>query len=168
MASRRLAPLERLVEVQLTVSGLEMLLVLTAIVAIGVFYPVVIEEGQSPLEGLSRAWRLMHRARWRFASQFLIYVATVFAISLPDTWLLAVRAGATVRGAAEWLTAGFSAAAAALWCVVVVASYLELRSIREGASHLQTAQTFGLKALASGLSGNSGRSAGGTNVFTLR
>jgi hypothetical protein len=135
-------PLVRLVEIQLAVSGLEMLLVLTAIVAIGVFYPVVIEEGQNALEGISRAWLLMQGARWRFASLFLIYVAMLFAISLPDTWVLAVRASATVRGAAEWLTGGFSATAVALWCVVVVASYVELRSIREGASYLQTAQTF--------------------------
>jgi hypothetical protein len=135
-------PIDEIVDAQLTAFGFEIALVLTATVAIGVFYPVVIEEGQNLLGGVPRTWRLMHGSRWRFAALFLIYMAAGFVISLPNTWVLAVRAGATVAEPVKWITGGLSDMAHAFWCVVVVASYIELRSVRDGPPHVQAAEAF--------------------------
>jgi hypothetical protein len=126
----------------LTASALELFLVLVAAVTVGVFYPIVIDEGRGPFGAMTRAWRLMHGARWRFVSLFFLYVAMGFLISLPDVVATAVRAGHTVAAAVGWVTGGLSVAVASLWSVVVVASYIELRSVKEGPPHDQTAQAF--------------------------
>lgn len=135
-------PIDTVLQIRLTVSGLEILLLLTSTAAIGIFYPVVLEEGRSLLDGASRAWRLLRGGRWRFVALYLICLAMAFVISLPETWVLVMLAGAAVRGATEWITGGFSDLAAALWCVVVVASYVELRLLKEGASPVQVAEAF--------------------------
>jgi hypothetical protein len=135
-------PIDKIEEIQLAAFGFEMALVLTATLAIGVFYPVVLEEDQNLLGGVLRAWRLMRGARWRFASLFLIYLAIGFAISIPDAVALVLRAGAPVADPVKWITGGLSDMVGAAWCVVVAASYIELRLVREGPPHAQTAQAF--------------------------
>jgi hypothetical protein len=101
--------------------------------AIGVLYPVVIEEGGGLVSSMWRAWRLMRGVRWKLTGLLLLYVIALTILSVSRS----ARAGpaALVTDLLSW-------AVDALWSVVIAASYLELRQVSEGAPHDQTAQMF--------------------------
>lgn len=135
-------PLNQRVDAIITVSALELSLSFIAAATVGVFYPVVLNEGRGPFAATRRAWRLMQGARWRFAGLLLLYVAAVSLLSLPDGAANAARASNTLADAIGWVTGGLSVAIDLLWSVVVVASYCELRSVTDGPPHDQTAKVF--------------------------
>jgi hypothetical protein len=118
-------------------------LALVAMVAVGVFYPVVLDEARGAFGAVSRAWRLMRGARWRFVSLLLLYVAMLLLTGLPEILLpIELRADHAVRSIVSWLTGGLSVAVESWWSVVVVASFIELRFAKEGLPHDQTAEAF--------------------------
>lgn len=126
----------------LAVLALVVFLSFLATVTVGIFYPVVLNEGRGPVEAMRRAWRLMHVGRWRFAGLFLLYVAAANLVSLLDLVANAARAGDTLADAVSWVAGSLSVAVGSLWSVVVVASYFEFRSATDGPSHDQTAEVF--------------------------
>jgi hypothetical protein len=127
----------------LTVSGVELFLALGTMVAVGVFYPVILDEGRGPFGAMSRAWRLMHGNRWRFVGLLLLYLATVLLIGLPRGLLpIEARADRSVVNFVGWVTGGLSVAVESLWSVVVVASFIELRWVKEGSPQDRTAEAF--------------------------
>lgn len=128
----------RLVRFIAAESMLELTLAVVATAAVGVLIPVVIEERRGLLWSTSRAFRLMQGARWKVIALLMLYILAVALLSIPAAVLRLSHAGT----AAAWVTSLLSAAMGALWCVVVAASYLELRETKEGAPHDQTAETF--------------------------
>ena len=96
--------------------------------------PVVLNEGRGPFAAARPAWRLMQGARWRFAGLFLLYVAAVSLVSLPDAGT-AARASHNLADVIGWVTGALSVAIGSLWSVIVVASYVELRTVTDGPPH---------------------------------
>ncbi len=135
------SPLHQRADAIMTVLDLELSLHFVATVTVGVLYPVVLNEGRGPFAAARRAWRLMQGARWRFAGLFLLYVAAVSLVSLPDAGT-AARASHNLADVIGWVTGALSVAIGSLWSVIVVASYVELRTVTDGPPHDQTAQVF--------------------------
>lgn len=94
-------PLHQRADAIMTVLDLELSLHFVATVTVGVLYPVVLNEGRGPLAAARRAWRLMQGARWRFAGLFLLYVAAVSLVSLPDAGT-AARASHNLADVIGW------------------------------------------------------------------
>jgi hypothetical protein len=134
-------PIETRMNIILAVSPVELLVVSVATVTVGVCYPVILGEGRRTLPALFRAWRLMRSARWRFLGLFVLYVVALAVITLPEVLITRAVAGVALT-ISQWATQAIRDAADALWCVVAVASYLELREVKEGPPHIQAAQVF--------------------------
>jgi hypothetical protein len=134
-------------EVQLYVSlahaASELLLALAGTAALGVLYPVILEERRGPFEAVSRTWKLMTGVHLKVLGLYLIYVTTAAVLALLFVLIIDVSAGTTnetlIRGLAAVVV---SKIGETWWCVATVASYLELREIKEGSPLLQTVQAF--------------------------
>jgi hypothetical protein len=130
------------VNVILAAAIVEIFLTFAAAASVGVFYPVVLDEGRGPLAALSRAWRLMRGSRWRFLGLFLIYFAVEVAIDLPGYLIARSMTGTATLMIVQWATPALRNLADTLWSVAAVAGYVELREVKEGPPQMRTAEAF--------------------------
>jgi hypothetical protein len=132
----------QLFELLMSVSLVEMAVGVAAAAAVGVLYPVVIEEGRDLLASVSRAWRLMRGARWKFVGLLALYALATGILGLAEPVLLDTHASGATATSARWAIGVAFSALGALWYVVIAVSYLELREAHDRPQHDQTAHMF--------------------------
>jgi hypothetical protein len=123
---------------------LSLIVYLSGAAAIGMLIPTSLAEQRGVVRSVTRAWRLLRGNRWRFVALYVLYGCVLTAVTVPQNFFRAAlrHGGVDLHELAGWITTFVYDGITNIWAVVLAACYLELRRLRDGPPHDQTAEVF--------------------------